>query len=133
MSLSFGFLTEVVDNNLAIKTFRPQHIYRIRLLKTDFVFDISDILEIRILAGADKVKVSCLCLIIISYILISQGNVDQKENVEAKDLELEENSNYYGQGEVLPLTEEEKIKRFVLIAFPVVFFIIAVVLAAVYN
>lgn len=59
--------------------------------------------------------------------------MDQKENVEAKDLELEEKSNYYGQGEVLPLTEEEKIKRFVLIAFPVVFFIIAVVLAAVYN
>ena len=46
---------------------------------------------------------------------------------------LDDKANYYGQGEVLPLTEEEKIKRFVLIAFPVVFFIIAVILTAIYN
>ena len=46
---------------------------------------------------------------------------------------LDNKANYYGRGEVLPLTDEEKIKRFVLIAFPVVFFIIAVILTAIYN
>jgi hypothetical protein len=38
-----------------------------------------------------------------------------------------------GKQTIKPLTDEEKIKRFVLIAFPVVFFIIAVILTAIYN
>ena len=59
--------------------------------------------------------------------------MDNKEVKKDPDDVVYDKSNYYGQGEILPLTDEEKIKRFILIGFPVVFFIIAIILTAIYN